>query len=124
MPLYELQFNSADNTTLYKNSLQVGDEVYYVEADPNVAGIIASTDPVYLGNVQAINKNGNKLNVTVEVIIPNFIPDTSNFILFSKNIVANESSLKGYYAEITMENNSKKRAELFAISSEVTPSSK
>ena len=36
----------------------------------------------------------------------------------------NESSVKGYYADVTLENHSNKRAELFAISSDVVPSSK
>ena len=45
-------------------------------------------------------------------------------ILFSKSIKVNESGIKGYYADVTLENHSKKRVELFAISSEVVPSSK
>ena len=46
------------------------------------------------------------------------------FILFSKNAIANESSLKGYFADITLKNISNTYAELFSIGSEVVPSSK
>ena len=45
-------------------------------------------------------------------------------ILFAKDIRANESSLKGYYADVTFTNRSTKRAELFAVSSEIVLSSK
>ena len=120
MALYEFKFTKLKR----KNSLQVGDYVYYVEAPANLHGAIASTDPVYLGNVLSIEMLSDSFKIQVEVTIPNFIPDTSHFIMFAKNIQANESSLKGYYAEVTMENTSGKRAELFAISSEVMPSSK
>ena len=47
-----------------------------------------------------------------------------HFILFAKDVQANESSLKGYYADVTFENSSNTKTELFAISSEVVPSSK
>jgi len=44
--------------------------------------------------------------------------------MFQKNNKANLTSLKGYYAEATLENNSKEKAELFAVSSEIVQSSK
>ena len=46
------------------------------------------------------------------------------FVLFSKKIEANQSGLKGYYADVTFENYSNTAVELFAISSDVTASSK
>ena len=46
------------------------------------------------------------------------------FILFSKPITVEESGLKGYYANVTLENNSKTPIELFAVSSEAIVSSK
>ena len=46
------------------------------------------------------------------------------FLVFSKSIEVNESSVKGYYADVTLENHSREKAELFAISSEIVPSSK
>jgi hypothetical protein len=49
---------------------------------------------------------------------------TDSFIMFSKNKNANLTSLKGYYANARFENNSKEKAELFAVSSEIVESSK
>ena len=50
--------------------------------------------------------------------------NNGDYILFAKNIHANESGLKGYYADVTFENSSNTKTELFAISSEVALSSK
>ena len=44
--------------------------------------------------------------------------------MFSKPIEVNESGLKGYYADVTMNNTSNKYIELFSIGSEISPSSK
>ena len=46
------------------------------------------------------------------------------FILFSKPIQVEESCLKGYYANVTLENASNIYSELFAVSSESYISSK
>ena len=58
-----------------------------------------------------------------EMVVPPVIT-SGQYILFSKPIEVNESSLKGYYADVTLENSSSTRTELFTISSEVVPSSK
>ena len=59
-------------------------------------------------------------------IVTNYasIINDNTYFLFSKPIKVNESSVKGYYADVTLQNHSKKRAELFALSSEIVPSSK
>ena len=44
--------------------------------------------------------------------------------MFSKNNNANASNLVGYYAKARFENNSKEKAELFAVGSEINESSK
>ena len=44
--------------------------------------------------------------------------------MFSKNKSVNNSSLLGYYAEVKLTNDSIKKAELFALSTEVLESSK
>ena len=51
-------------------------------------------------------------------------PHHGAFILFVKNQAVNTSSLLGYYADVKIENNSKRKAEMFSISSEITESSK
>ena len=103
-------------------SLQIGDAVYV--ADVLTGGITSS--PVFTNAyVTEIGSHHIVINK-----VPSAYPETkinppqNNFILFAKNIQANESSLKGYYADVTLENSSKTKTELFAISSEVVPSSK
>ena len=44
--------------------------------------------------------------------------------MFSKDKVANNTSLLGYFAEVKLINNSTEKAELFALSSEIRLSSK
>ena len=44
--------------------------------------------------------------------------------MFQKDVKVNNTSLLGYYAEVTLKNNSTEQAELFALSSEAIPSSK
>ena len=47
-----------------------------------------------------------------------------DFIMFSKDNKANLNSLLGYYAETTFINDSPEKAELFAVSTEFSESSK
>ena len=44
--------------------------------------------------------------------------------MFSKDPIVNNSSLLGYYAEVKLSNDSTEKAELFALGSEITQSSK
>ena len=44
--------------------------------------------------------------------------------MFRKNESVNNTSLIGYYAEVQLKNESPDKAELFALSSEITESSK
>ena len=108
----KIEFNNPINS-----SLQIWDAVYvsYV----SVGGI--TSEPVLSANVTDIGTyyiTINKDNATSPII------SNGDFILFAKNIQVNESSLKGYYADVTFKNSSNTKTELFAISSEVAPSSK
>jgi hypothetical protein len=108
----ELGFDSSINS-----SLQVGDIVYYTE--PPVNGIIS--EPVVAGIVTQVSHAEGVLFYEPNLLTQ---PSVNSFILFSKPIEVNESSLKGYYADVTLTNSSTKRAELFAVSSEAMISSK
>ena len=55
---------------------------------------------------------------------PGAPPPVGSYLLFVKNQVVNMNGLSGYYADVMFENNSKKKAELFSVSSEITESSK
>ena len=118
-------------------SLDINDLAYYVTnvtsqwnntmdtADNLSTGI---STYVFIGNVSSILTDvpGNGFIVTVEepqatLITP---PTSGDFIFFAKNNMAEVSSLKGYYSELTIENNSRQKAELFSIAAEITESSK
>ena len=98
------------------SSLQIGDMIYVSDA---VDGI--TSEPVLAAKVTDVGSHYitiNKDNATSPII------SSGQYILFAKDIQVNESSLKGYYADVTFENSSNTKTELFAISSEVTSSSK
>jgi len=71
-----------------------------------------------------LDQENNKTVLLAEK--PGYInpPPTNSFIFFSKDNVVNVSALKGYYGEMTFVNNSNEPAELYAVSCEVTESSK
>lgn len=98
------------------SSMQIGDTAYACSVDSD--GIV-SNQPAAIGLIT--NIVGSTISVDDSL---GGTPSTDDFFFFSKAIEANESSLKGYYADVTFKNESKKYAELFAISSEVSPSSK
>ena len=115
--------------TPLNRSLQIEDHAYVSSVktvNNNTHGYTTNTtisDPVYAGRIVIIGPD--------YIVIDRAPPDLLNvwvsiddFILFSKDNRVNESSLKGYYADVTLENSSNKKAELFAVSSEVVPSSK
>jgi len=116
MAIVQVNFNKKTNC-----SLQVGDKAY---VSSKISEVIIG-DPQYVGVITEVNSSGVKVNDTSDIIVdPNDPSSSPQFFSFAKDIVANESSLKGYYADITFTNNSTEYAELFAISSEVSPSSK
>ena len=102
-------------------SLQIGDIAYFVSnVSDTTAGFQVSTEtPKKIGKITAI---GNNI-ITIANPIGN-IPETDDFIMFSKDKTANNTSLLGYYAEVKLSNNSTEKAELFTLGSEITPSSK
>ena len=108
----KINFNNSINS-----SLQIGDLAYVAEV--SLGGV--TTEHILVGNIISVGNAYiivDKDPTVYPVISPNM------FILFSKRSEANESSLKGYYADVTLENFSNKKSELFAISSEIVPSSK
>jgi len=127
MPNIEIQIDSfqtmstqtSNGNTVFtpiNSSAQVGDVIHY--AVDNGSGVLSDTTQA--GVITEFTVSGYiKASVDAGITIPD-----NAFILFSKPIKINESSIKGYYADVTLENHSNKRAELFAISSGIVPSSK
>ena len=107
-----LVFNKTINS-----SIQAGDTVY----KSIITGGVSSA-PIIIGECTAINATRD--TVTCNIDEWETRPTSSDFILFTKDNKANLSSLKGYFAEVVMKNNSHKPVELFAVGSEVSINSK
>ena len=111
MALLQISFSHKLNA-----SLQINDIAWVCNVGP---GNIQSGQLDKLGIINDIQ--GSVLTVDADdgvICVPEM------FLLFSKPIQVNESGLKGYYADVTFKNSSKTYAELFAISSEIVPSSR
>ena len=105
--------NEIDNV-----SLQVGDVAYYVKDDDTSTSVTSFTDSVErIGVITSIGTSYIVVDSTIE-------PPANAFLMFSKDKVANNTSLLGYFAEVKLINNSTEKAELFALSSEIGLSSK
>ena len=108
MSLITLQTAFTKNT-----SLQVGDIIYF--QDP-----LDTNDEIKkIGPIQSIadnyivcDANGNLSGLT-----------QTSYIFFGKDNSKNTSGIIGYYAEVSLSNNSKDHAELFAVNSEIFISS-
>jgi hypothetical protein len=126
---------------LINESLQIGDTVYYC---PSVGhgsfntvnnANLPNTGIVYIGQcTQIINPAMSFWEIHVLVdptltlmqqgdIVGGYNP-SKDFIMFSKSTQANRSSLLGYYAEVTLGNDSPDIAKLFMVSTEASESSK
>ena len=103
-------------------SAQMGDSIYY-SVPLIMGGFNASTldDTILLGTITAITNTS--ISVTYDDSFATE-PPSGSFIFFQKNKQVNMSSILGYYAEVTFENDSKEEAELFSVGSEVVESSK
>ena len=75
------------------------------------------------GIVDTVDNLGNSIMMHPDHMLT-AQPVKGDYIFFSKNPTTNISSLVGYYAQATFKNNSKVKAELYSIGSEVTESSK
>ena len=112
MPNSKIFFNNQVNS-----SAQVGDIAYVADIGPG--GV--TTTPILAGTI--INIAPGYITIDKDPATQPII-DNTKFILFAKRIEANESSLKGYYSDVTFQNYSNKYKELFAISSDIALSSK
>jgi len=121
-----LTFNEPLNT-----SLQVGDTIWYVDTSVIGGYDTASQDNINkLGTVEHVSNQYRQHQIKVSKYTPANITtltpslNTDSFIMFSKNNTVNLGSVSGYFAEVKLENNSTEKVELFAVSSEISESSK
>ena len=113
-------------------SLAVGDTLYYTFIQSSTDDVFESSDNnegqadiIELGAVSGIAPQGSSF-----ILLINEVPNVDlsqlvgAFLLFSKDNQFELSSIVGYYNSIRLKNNSKEKAELFAVSVDVTESSK
>ena len=119
-----LTFNNLKNLNV---SLQVGDAVYarntvtQAMANDPQAGFTSTGATHHIGTLVRIDRIGPQnydlyINDDLIALPYNFV--ASDFIMFSK-FSQGDSGVLGYYAEAKFVNDSIKKAELFAVSSEI-----
>lgn len=108
--------NVASNTSNSDNG--AWDNIYFVQ----ISNGKQFGEVKYLGYCTAVDRTNNTVSVEVATDTPT--PTANDFIFFAKSNIVNTSALSGYFAEIEMKNDSTSYAELFAVSSEVSISSK
>lgn len=122
MPSTTLKF---DNTNF---SAQVGDIIYYTTGGGQIGGFSTANlkNTKILGKITSIAPNPSG-GVIFTVEYDNAItspPTSGDYISFAKDKRINTTSLVGYYADITLVNDSKEKVELFSIGSDIEESSR
>ena len=98
-------------------SLAVGDVVSYgIPEGNNISETTA------FGTVTSIFND--RRSIRVERLENAPLPPSNGFIMFEKDRTIEASGIIGYEATVTMKNTSTRKAELFAVSTEVFESSK
>ena len=121
------------------SSLQVGDNLYWNPISQfATGGFTKYQNTVLLGEITSITtdaETGNQIIgfnysdstpvVSLSTVKSIILSGQSGLITFQKNIIVNNTRLKGYYASVKFVNNDYyNRNELFSVNSEVSISSK
>tara|TARA_R100001509_G_scaffold145262_1_gene101793 strand:- start:217 stop:594 length:378 start_codon:yes stop_codon:yes gene_type:complete len=119
-----------NNVNTLNNSLQVGDMVYTIKTTQqtgsqdlqDTAGVGVTK---IVGILRRITQNSNIVSLEVDEssFLPPNIPNNGDFLMFSK-YDQTDGDVNGYYAEAKFKNNSKEKAELFSVGSEIIMNSK
>jgi len=110
---------------MQNTSLQVGDIAYFSTSVENVGIGQVAGEPQKIGRIINIGVNEDNISfVEIEDDAVVNVPSADDFLMFSKDARINTSGLKGYFADVTLINDSSSKVELFAISSDVSESSK
>ena len=106
------------NVEQKNTSLQNGDSAFYQQINNNDP-ISTADNPIYIGTITDVGETYIKVESSLDPA------NITGFLMFSKNKLINNSSLNGYYADVTFRNNDvNNKSEIFAINSEVSQSSK
>ena len=122
-----------NNIKNLNTSLQVGDLIYTTGVgtqsgaedleDTSSSGV--GNNGNIVGKLRRITVTGTTIILDIdETVVTNaVIPTGGDFIMFSK-YSQTDGDVNGYYAKATFVNDSKEKAELFAVSSEIIINSK
>ena len=128
---WQLAFTGNLNT-----SIQIGDSVFTSGGTEDTVNDFTTSDYVnettnsyssdisFLGTVDGITTTSSGYIIDVNPAEGALPPAVDAYIFFSKDLKVNISSLKGYYNAVRFRNNSKKKAELFSVSCDISVSSK
>jgi len=97
------------------------DLVYFTKIDvtgKQVGGVVK------LGECIAVVTGATTYTIDVQTTGTEILPVSGDYVFFGKNTEVETSGISGYYSEIEMVNDSAKQSELFAVSSQITLSSK
>jgi hypothetical protein len=111
-------------TAQLNESLQIGDTVYYTPISTVGSGANAFSTGGTIVEIGTVVTIPSRFVLTCNIDDNTARPGSNDFILFSKDNQANMASMLGYYAEVKLSNNSTDHAELFAVGSEFSESSK
>jgi hypothetical protein len=105
--------------SIVDSSVSIGDRLFVSSSTTNISdtGETLANNMGYAGRVISIGPS----YVEIDTDIP---MSQGDIIAFAKDELISVSSLKGYYATVTLQNNSTQAAELFSVGSEITVSSK
>ena len=123
-----------NNLNNLNTSLQVGDLIYTtsittqtgaedLQDDLNPLGVGSSGNIVGILRRITITGNDSVLDIDETTFTNTVVPMGGDFLMFSK-YNQTDGDVNGYYAKATFINNSKEKAELFAVSSEIVMNSK
>ena len=105
-------------------SLQVGDKVYSTPVSSVVNGVDIQSNltvgkPQLVGILRQIEVISSSIIALHIDQYNTLVPSSGDFLMFSK-YSQTDGDLLGYYAEAKFVNNSKIKAELFSVGSEIT----
>ena len=106
-------------------SVQIGDMIYislpYKPGTTPAAALLQDSPRIEVGIVRQVGEYYVDVELSASFTMdPQDIVDLGYHIMFSKNKSANTSGLLGYYMDVNFVNNSRKKAELYTVGSDVT----
>ena len=107
-------------------SVQIGDTMYYANTSTigNDTHVLSTNNIILMEEILTITRNATSTVFTIAYDLSTPLPTTGAFFSFSKDNLANCSSLLGYFMEVKFRNNSLEKSELFSVGTEMSVSSK